>query len=136
MLAALIRRDITLASRTPGAWLLGLVFFALFLVLCAISLGGELNRMAPLAPALIWLAVVFSQLLAFNTLFQSDFEDGTLEQLILSGVGSFFIVLSRATAFFICSFVPILLAVPITGIASLYRPRRSSLFAISPGPDS
>ncbi len=113
----LIRRDITLIARSPAVWLLGLIFFALFLTLCAIALGGDARFMRPLSPALIWLAVLFSLLLAFNMLFQSDLDDGALEQLVLSGVGTISIVLSRAAAFFVCIFVPLLIAVPLAGIA-------------------
>ncbi len=112
----MIRREFTLMIRTPGSWLLGIVFFALFLVLCAIALGGDFNRLRPLAPALIWLAIIFSQLLGFNSLFQTDYEDGTLEQLVLSGASPLAITSSKAAAYFMCAYLPLLLAVPLAGL--------------------
>ena len=112
----LVHRDLLLAARSPSGWLLGLVFFALFLLLCAVALGGSFSAMRPVAPALIWLAVIFSQLLAFNGLFQTDFDDGTLEQLVLSNVGMLQIVLSKAAVFFICSYLPLLIAIPLAGL--------------------
>lgn len=115
MIAALIKRELTLMVRTPSTWLLGLVFFALFLFLCVIALGGRMSVMQPLAPALMWLAVIFSQLLAFNTLFQSDYEDGSLEQLVLSGVGTLRIVFAKAIAVSIFVFLPLIIAIPIAG---------------------
>lgn len=115
-MGALIYRDLRLAARSPGAWLLGLIFFGLFLLLCAIALGGSFSVMRPLAPALIWLAVVFSLLLSFNGLFQSDYEDGTLEQLLLSQVGAVQIVLAKAAVFFICAYLPLILAIPLAGL--------------------
>ena len=115
-MGALIHRDLRLAFRAPGSWLLGLVFFGLFLLLCAIALGGSFSVMRPLAPALIWLAVIFSQLLAFNGLFQADFEDGSLEQLFLSNIGLFPIILAKAAVFFLCSYLPLLIAIPLAGL--------------------
>lgn len=117
MMSALIRRDIRLISRSPAMWLSALVFFALFLALCAIALGGDNRVLRPLAPALVWLAVLFSLLLSFNSLFQSDFEDRSMEQLVLSGTGTARIVLSRGIAFFLCIFLPLLIAVPLAGSA-------------------
>ena len=113
----IISREITLMIRSPGSWLLGIIFFALFLMLCAIALGGEFSRIRPLAPALIWLAIMFSQLLGFNGLFQADHMDGTLEQLTLSGISPLIIVASKAVAYFICAFLPLLIAVPLAGLA-------------------
>lgn len=114
---ALILRDIRLAFKNRASWFIGLIFFALFLSLCAIALGGSLNKMAPLAPALIWLAVIFANLLAFNGLFQADFEDGTLEQIMLSGLGSSKIAICKALSFFVTAYLPILAAVPLAGLA-------------------
>lgn len=116
MIRALIRRDLTLALRSPAAWLLGILFFTLFLLLCAIALGGTTARLRLLGPALIWLAVIFSQLLAFNTLFQTDYDDGSLELLILSGMSTFQITLAKAALFFICTYLPLLIAVPLAGL--------------------
>ncbi|MGJ8564137.1 MAG: heme exporter protein CcmB [Alphaproteobacteria bacterium] len=128
MIAPLLKRELMLMARTPSSWMLGLVFFALFLLLCVIALGGRQSVMQPLAPALIWLAVIFSQLLAFNSVFQSDYEDGSLEQLALSGVGMLRIVLAKAAAFFIFVYLPLLFAIPIAGIGFALSP--STLAAI------
>lgn len=113
---ALIVRDIRLAFRNRTAWIMGLAFFGLFLCLCAIALGGNLNKMRPLAPALIWLAVILSNLLAFNGLFQSDYEDGSLEHLILSGLSPAKIAMGKAVSFFTTAYLPILIAVPLAGV--------------------
>lgn len=114
---ALLVRDISLALRNVSGWFLGLVFFTLFLTLCAIALGGRLDKMAALAPALIWLALILANLLAFNSLFQADFEDGTLEQLLLSGTGAINVAISKAISFFLTTYLPVLIAVPLAGLA-------------------
>lgn len=117
MIGVLIKRELRLMVRTPSTWLLGLVFFALFLLLCVIALGGRTSVMQPLAPALMWLAVIFSLLLSFNALFQSDYEDGSLEQLVLSGVGTLRVVLAKAITISIFVFLPLIIAIPVAGAA-------------------
>jgi len=114
---SLVKRELMLALQNRSQWVMGIVFFGLFLSLCAVALGGELKQLRPLAGALIWLAVLFSMLLAFNSLFQDDYADGTLEQLVLSGIGTHNIVISKMIAFFISTFIPLLIATPLAGIS-------------------
>lgn len=123
-MGTLIKRDIILIARSPALWISALVFFMLFLTLCAIALGGDNQTMQALSPALIWVATLFSLLLAFGNLFQSDYEDGTMEQLVLSGMGTARIVISRGTAFFVCILLPFLLACPLAGTALSLPPEK------------
>lgn len=115
-MSALIRRDLLLAFRSGGAWLLGIIFFALFLTFCVIAVGADKDTLRPLAPALIWLAVMFSAMLAFGDIFARDMEDGTLEQLLLSPMGGMRIVIAKAISFSTLSILPMLLALPIAAV--------------------
>jgi len=117
MIGAIFKRDMTLALRSGGAWLYGLFFFAVFIALSAIALGGSLNVMRPFAPALIWLAVIFSALLAFPAIFQDDFEDGNLAQLKISGVSLINLCIAKSVSFAVLSILPLLIATPLLSIA-------------------
>jgi len=110
MIWTIIKRDLTLALRSGGAWLYGLFFFVIFIALTAIALGGSLNLMRPLAPAIIWLAIIFSAVLSFPSIFQSDFQDGNLAQFKLSGVSLIGICTAKAISFATLSVLPLLLA--------------------------
>jgi len=112
----IITRDIRIALRSGGAWLMGLVFFAVFLSLAAIALGGEFKTLRPLAPALIWLAVVFSLLFSFEHLFADDADDGTLEHIKLSGMSMHTYVLAKIIAHWLLSILPLILALPLAGV--------------------
>jgi len=114
---SLIKRDLKLAARSGGAWLLGLAFFMVFLTLTAIALGGDANVMRPLAPALIWLAVILSAMLSFSSVFMSDYADGTLEQLKLSKISMLSLCASKAAAYFIMAIAPLIIAAPIAALA-------------------
>jgi len=116
MIAPVIRRDLILALRSGGAWLYGLFFFTVFIALSAIALGGSFNVMRPLAPALIWLAVIFSAMLSFHTIFQDDYNDGTLAQLKLSGVGLLTLCTSKAISFALLSIFPLIIAAPLAAL--------------------
>lgn len=116
MMWAIIKRDLTLALRSGGAWLYGLFFFAVFIALSAIALGGSLNVMRPLAPALIWLAVIFSALLSFPSIFQEDYEDGNLAQFKVSGVSLLNLCAAKAVSFALVSIIPLLIATPIAAL--------------------
>jgi heme exporter protein B len=112
---ALIKQDARLALRSGGAWLHGVLFFILFSTLCAIALGGHKSVLAPIAPALIWLAIIFALLLAFESLFQEDASDGTLELLSLSGLPMIVIAASKLISHWILTVLPLLLLIPAIG---------------------
>ncbi len=112
-LYGIILRDMRIAFRSGGAWLMGLVFFAVFLSLSAIAVGGEFKTLRPLAPSIIWLAIVFSLLFSFEQLFSSDANDGSLEHIKLSGMSMGNYVLAKVCAHWLLSFLPLILALPI-----------------------
>jgi len=116
MIAPIIKRDLKLALKSGGAWLYGVFFFAVFIALSAIALGGSLNLMRPIAPALIWLAVIFSAMLSFQTIFQEDFNDGNLAQLKVAGVSSINLCAAKAISFALLSVLPLLAAVPLAAL--------------------
>lgn len=115
-MSALILRDLRLAMRSGGAWLLGILFFALFLTFCVIAVGADKTRLTALGPSLIWLAVMFSTLLSFQDIFSRDMADGTLDHILLSPVTPLQIVSAKAIGFALLSIGPVLLSLPIAGI--------------------
>jgi len=115
-ISGLLLRDIRIALRSGGAWLMGLVFFAVFLSLSAIALGGEFKTLRPLAPALIWLAMIFSLLFSFEHLFADDAQDGSLEHIKLSGMSMISYVLAKVCAHWILSVLPLILALPLAAL--------------------
>lgn len=112
---AIIFRELRLALRSGGTWLHSLIFFTIFITLCAMALGGETAVLRPLAPALIWLAAILSMLLSFERVFQNDFSDGTLEQYALSATSPIAIVSAKVLAHFILTALPLILITPFAG---------------------
>jgi heme exporter protein B len=119
---ALLVRDLRLLWRRRGDALQPALFALLVVVLFALALGGEAQALAPVAPAVLWLAVLLAGLLALDTLFRGDAEDGSLEQWMLAPVPLWWLVLVRTFTHWATSALPLLLAVPLLG-ELLHLPR-------------
>src|SRR3712207_8517220 len=78
---ALIARDLKLAARVGGSGALGLVFFLMLVTVVPFALGPDLNLLARIGPAILWLAAVLATLIGLDRLFQADEEDGSLDLL-------------------------------------------------------
>ena len=119
---ALLARDLRLLWRRRGDTLQPAMFALLVVVLFALALGGEARALAPVAPAVLWLAVLLAGLLALDTLFRGDAEDGSLEQWMLAPVPLWWLVLVRTFSHWATTALPLLLAVPLLG-ELLHLPR-------------
>ncbi|MEM6580421.1 MAG: heme exporter protein CcmB [Pseudomonadota bacterium] len=80
----LLRRQLTLAARRPIEIGNPLLFFAMVVVLFPLGLGPAPVALASFAPGLLWIIALLSNLLTSDSVFRSDYEDGSLEQLLLS----------------------------------------------------
>ena len=119
---ALLARDLRLLWRRRGDALQPALFALLVVVLFALALGGEQRALAQVAPAVLWLAVLLAGLLALDTLFRGDAEDGSLEQWMLAPVPLWWLVLVRTFTHWATTALPLLVAVPLLG-ELLHLPR-------------
>ncbi|NVK01497.1 MAG: heme exporter protein CcmB [Oceanospirillaceae bacterium] len=93
-----------------------LIFFLIVVTLFPIGVSPEPLFLAELAPGLIWVAALLSTLLSLESLFKADFEDGSLEQLLLSPQPLFMVVLAKVTAHWLMSGLALTLVAPIMAI--------------------
>ena len=110
---ALALRDLRMLWRRRGDALQPAMFAVLVVVLFALALGGDARQLASVAAAVLWLSVLLAGLLALDTLFRSDAEDGSLEQWMLSPLPLPWLVLVRTVMHWLTSAVPLLLATPL-----------------------
>ena len=82
--AAVIRRDLLLTWRRRGDALNPALFAIIVVVMFPLALGPEPNQLANISAGIVFVAVLLAGLLALDTLFRGDHEDGTLEQIVLS----------------------------------------------------
>jgi heme exporter protein B len=109
---ALMLRDMRLLLRRRGDALQPALFALLVVVLFALALGAEPTTLAKVAPAVLWLAVLLSGLLALESLFRGDADDGTLDQWMLAPVPLAWLVLVRTFMHWTTSVLPLLVATP------------------------
>jgi len=109
----ILRRDFIRAARSGGSWAYGLVFMAIFLALCGISLDGEMSVLRRLGVPFIWLAVTFATLMSVDRVFANDLSDGTTGQLWLSGVNYMTQAVAGVVSFSVIYLLPLILTVPL-----------------------
>jgi len=109
----MIRRELLIAFRQRAELVNALLFYSFIVILFPLAIGAQPNLIAKVAPAIIWVAALLSVLLSIDRTFRSDFEDGTLEQLILSAHPLSLLVLGKILAHWLVSGVPLLVLTPL-----------------------
>ena len=115
-LLSLIRRDLRLALRQRSDSLIIVGFFVIAVVLFPLSIGPEPQVLARIAPGILWVAALLAAMLSLDRLFQTDYEDGSLEQLVLSPTPLPVIVLAKVIAHWLTTGVPLLAASPVLAV--------------------
>ena len=113
---ALLRRDLLLAFRHRGELANPLIFFLMVVTLFPLGVSPEIGLLRKIAPGVIWIAALLSALFSLESLFRSDFDDGALEQLLLSPQPLALMVLAKVMAHWLVSGLPMLLFAPVLGL--------------------
>jgi heme exporter protein B len=119
---ALMLRDLRLLWRRRGDALQPVLFSLLVVVLFALALGNEPELLARVAAGVLWVAALLSGLLALDSLFRGDAEDGSLEQWMLAPVPLSWLVAVRTFMHWATTAFPVLLATPLLA-EMLHLPR-------------
>uniref|UniRef100_UPI00387E7D7D heme exporter protein CcmB n=1 Tax=Methylomonas montana TaxID=3058963 RepID=UPI00387E7D7D len=110
---AIIRRDLLLAFRRRAEMANPLFFFVLVVTLFPLAVGAQPNLLRAMAPGVIWVSALLAALLSLDSLFRSDFEDGSLEQMLLSPHALSVLVLGKIIAHWLVTGLPLLLVAPL-----------------------
>ena len=113
---ALLKRDLLLAFRHRGELANPLLFFLMIVTLYPLGVSPEVDLLRKIAPGVIWIAALLSALFSLENLFRSDFEDGALEQMLLSAQPLSLLVLGKVLAHWLVSGLPMLLMAPLLGL--------------------
>jgi len=110
---AIIRRDLLLAFRRRAEMANPLFFFVLVVTLFPLAVGAQPHLLQAMAPGVIWVSALLAALLSLDGMFRSDFEDGSLEQMLLSHHPLSVLVLGKVIAHWLVTGLPLLLAAPL-----------------------
>lgn len=114
---ALLRRDLRLALRQSSDAAMAVFFFLLTATLVPLGVGPEPQILARIAPGVIWVAALLAALLGFERLYQSDYEDGSLDLMLTSPTPLILLVAAKAFGHWLLTGLPLLIAAPLVGIA-------------------
>lgn len=109
----LFRRDLHLAFRQGGDTGLVLGFFVLAVVLFPLGVGPEPAVLRRIGAGIVWVAALLAALLSLDRLFQSDYQDGGLELLALSGLPLELAVLAKCAAHWVATGLPLTVTSPL-----------------------
>jgi heme exporter protein B len=112
----LLKRDLTLAIRHRAEILNPLLFFVLVTSLFPLGIGADPKLLQAVGPGVIWVAALLAALLSLEGIFRSDFEDGTLEQFLLSSHPVSVLVLAKVLAHWLITGLPLLVISPLLGV--------------------
>ena len=110
---AQFQRDLRLIWRRRGDSMQPLLFALMVVALFPLALGAESPMLARIAPGVLWVAILLAGLLTLDTLFRSDLEDGSLEQLLLSPVPLAWLIAVRVLVHWLATSLPMLLLTPL-----------------------
>src|SRR5258707_13977131 len=114
---ALIARDLRLAWRRPGDVAVVLAFFVVATVLFPLGIGPESNLLARIAAGVLCCAALFASLLSLDRLFATDYEDGSLDLLLLAPWPLELAALAKCAAHWIVTGLPIAVLAPLFSLA-------------------
>lgn len=113
---ALLARDLRLALRQSGDWLMPLGFFLLVVTIFPLAITPEPKKLAVMAPGVIWVGALLAMLLSLDSLFRQDLDDGSLEQLLVAPASLPLLVLAKVAAHWLQTGFCLVLLAPVAAV--------------------
>ncbi len=115
---ALFLREIRLGVRAGGSALTGVLFFLTIVAVIPFGIGPDLNLLARIGPAILWIGALLASLLGLDRLFQADREDGSLDLILMASAHQMpsLTVFVKCAAHWVTSVLPLIIAAPLLGI--------------------
>ena len=110
---ATFKRDLLIAYKRKNDMVNPFMFFLIVATLFPIGISPDPERLSEIAAGVLWISALLASLLAMDSLYRSDYEDGALEQLLLSPHPLYFMVLAKNIAHWLVSGLPVVLISPL-----------------------
>jgi heme exporter protein B len=115
-LSALYWREVRVAGRIGGGGAMGLVFFLILVTITPFAVGPDLELLARIGPAILWIAALLATLLGLDRLFQADHDDGSLDLLRMIDAPLELVVAVKCLAHWTVTGLPLVVAAPVFGV--------------------
>jgi heme exporter protein B len=130
-LSALFLRDLRLAVRLGGGAPMGVLFFLIVVTLIPFAIGPDLALLRRIGPAILWLGALLASLLALDRLVTGDYEDGSLDLLLMGHTPLELALAAKAAAHWLTTGLPLVIAVPLLSLFLDLEPRAIGAVALT-----
>jgi heme exporter protein B len=115
-LKAVFLRDLRLAIRIGGGAMVGVVFFLAVVTIVPFGVGPDMNLLARIGPAILWIGALLATLLGLDRLFQADADDGSLDLMLMAPAPLPLVIAAKAAAHWLATGLPLVAAAPMLGL--------------------
>ncbi len=115
-------RDLRLSLRQGSDVAMVVSFFVITVTLFPLGVGPEANILARIAAGVVWVTALLATMLSLDRLFQSDYEDGSIDLLLLTPLPLEFVVLAKTMAHWMLTGLPLIVIAPVLAIFFMYMP--------------
>jgi heme exporter protein B len=105
-----------LAWRRRADVLATFFFFVLVVSLFPLGIGPEKETLRTIAPGVVWVAALLASMLSLGRIFGNDYQDGSLEQILLTPQPHYLVVLAKILSHWVISEVPLVIVAPLLGV--------------------
>ncbi|MDE3875780.1 heme exporter protein CcmB [Sinorhizobium meliloti] len=113
---ALFFRDLKLSVRAGGGAMIGVLFFMTVVAVIPFGVGPDLNLLARIGPAILWIGALLASLLGLDRLFQAEREDGSLDLIMMQETPLLLAVIVKCAAHWTATGLPLVIASPFLGL--------------------
>lgn len=114
--ASVLRRDLLLALRSRSELSLPVMFYIMVVTMVPLAVSPDPATLSELAPGVIWVAALLATLLSLDRLFRSDFDDGSLDLMLLSPAPMPLLVVAKVLAHWLSTGAPLVLITPLLAL--------------------
>lgn len=112
----MIQRELTLAMRRPQEVLTALFFFVIVVSLFPLGVSPEMEVLRGIAPGVVWVSALLATMLSLGRLFSADYQDGTLEQMLIAPQPLSLLILGKVLSHWLLTGLPLVLVAPVLGL--------------------
>ena len=113
---AIIRRDLSLVMRQGSDAFVVLIFFIVTVTLFPLGVSPDPLILQNLASGIVWVGALLAAMLSLDRLFQTDYDDGSLELLVLSPYPLEIVVLCKCFVHWLTTGLPIMVISPVLAL--------------------
>jgi heme exporter protein B len=111
-----LQRDLRLAYRDRQAYQLAWLFWLIMTLLYPLAIDPDPTFLAKIAPGVLWIGVLLTNLMLLPKIFIDDHQDGTLAEIVQARTKLPSIVCAKLLAQWLTSSLPLCLGAPLLAL--------------------